>query len=390
MTKKNNLLLVSLLITVSIFIYLTIHHYMLKLGLNASSLCSISQTVNCDAAALSKFAEIFSIPIALMGAVFHFILLCFVLFYRLNWIDQSVYLQKTIRFMLLLAALTSLVIGAITLTFVKVICPFCVATYVFSFVNLFLGWDIAGASSKEKWSLAAYFGEYKSHLIALALIPASAWILSAMVQEKFGLAELNKIIPEKIAQWKNSKSYAFDPAIGLSNNVASDKIVLVEFADFKCPHCKAASQTIDTFLKSRNDVRFIFKPFPLDGTCNTSEQMQKGDGSRCTLAAWTLCAEKIAQKGWDMHHWIFDKQEELSGVSDLSSYLPEIEKMFQIKPEALTACADSTETYDLIKKSSTEGNNALVSGTPTIYLNGKKLGYGHIMEVLKSAVNELQ
>ena len=107
------------------------------------------------------------------------------------------------------------------------------------------------------------------------------------------------------------------------------------------------------------------------------------------MAAWVMCSEKIAQKGWLMHHWLFENQEEFSAITDLKSLLPQIEKEFQIKADQLTACADSSETYDLIKKSSEEGNKAQVSGTPTIYLNGQKLTYGHVLEVLKTAVNEL-
>ena len=388
MTKKLNLLLVSVLITIALFIYLTIHHYSIKLGLGGNALCSISEKINCDAAATSRFAEMLQIPIALMGVVFHIFLLGCLLFYKFRWVDQSVYLKRTVQFMLLIAAVVSIVMAIISLFIVKVICPFCFATYIFSFINLALGWNVINADQRD-YEFTNYFQDYKSHLIMLALIPVTAWIVSRMINENYGLAELNKVVPEKISQWKNSPVYEFDKQLGLNNGVASDKIVLVEFADFKCPHCRVASKTIETFLKGRNDVQFIFKPFPLDGTCNPGDQMSKGDGTRCTLAAWTLCAEQIAKKGWSMHHWIFDKQEEISAISDLRTLLPEIEKQFQLKPEELTACADSSSTYDLIKRSSNEGHKAQVSGTPTIYLNGKRLGSGHILQVLNAAVDEV-
>ena len=390
MTKKLNLLILSVLISIALFVYLTVHHYAIKLGLGGSALCSISQTINCDAAALSPYAEFFHIPIALLGAAFQTVLLGLLVFYRLRWVDDSIYLKRTLQFMLGLSAVVSIVMALISFFVVKVMCPFCFGTYLFSFISLFLGWNLIPTDKNQKFDIQDYFGEYKSHLILLALIPATAWIASAMIQENYGLAELTRIVPEKLAQWRNSAHYDFDKQLGLNNKVSSDKIVLVEFADFKCPHCKVASQTIDTFLKNRTDVQFIFKPFPLDGTCNSSEQIQKGDGTRCTLAAWALCAEKLAQKGFDVHHWIFEKQEEISGISDLSSLLPEIETKFQIKASEMTTCAQSSETYEQIRKSSEEGHKAKVSGTPTIYLNGKKLNYGHIMEVLKSAVAEVE
>lgn len=389
MAKKQNLLLISTLISIGLFIYLIIHHYAVKLGIGGGALCSISATLNCDAAATSRFAEVFQIPIALVGGIFQCFLLGVLVFLRLGWIDESAYLKRLLQFMLGLAAVVSLVMAFISFAVVKVICPFCFGIYIFSFISLFLGWNLF-SSDEKNFSFFQYFGEYKSYLILLVLIPVTSWIVSGMIQESYGLAQINRLVPEKVAQWKAGTVYNFDPSLGLNNKVLSDKIVLVEFADFKCPHCKTASKTIESFLKGRSDVQFIFKPFPLDGTCNSSDQMSKGDGSRCKLAAWALCAEQIAQKGWSVHHWIFEKQEELSSVSDLNILLPEIEQQFQIKPADLTACADSSATYDLLKKSSEEGSKAKVTGTPTIYLNGKKLPYGHILQVLTQAVNEVQ
>lgn len=117
--------------------------------------------------------------------------------------------------------------------------------------------------------------------------------------------------------------------------------------------------------------------------------MTKGDGSRCTLAAWAICAEQMNKKGSDVQHWIFEKQDELHTVSDLNSLLPELQEKFQLKSDELRTCAESSLTYDLLKKSSAEGNAAQVSGTPTIYLNGRKLNSGHILQILTAAVNEL-
>lgn len=389
MTKKQNLLLLSILITIGLFVYLTIHHYAIKLGLSASALCSISKTVNCDAAALSSFSEIYSTPVAVLGSFFHLFLLGFIVFARLGWAETTLFLRFSVRAMLLASAIVSVSMGLISVTLVKVICPFCVATYLFSFINLALGWNIFG-NLKGDFSFSNYLNQYKPHLVTFAFIPIMSWMTAGLIQESYGLAEVMKLVPEKLEQWRNSNNNDFDLSLGLSNKVNSNRAVLVEFADFKCPHCKMASQTIDTFLKARPDVQFIFKAFPLDGNCNGAENMQKGDGSRCTLAAWTMCAEKISQKGWDVHHWIFANQEELFQVSDLKPYLPKLEKEFGLDGKTLSDCADSSETYDQIKKMAAEGSKAQVSGTPTIYLNGKKLPYGQVLEVLKSAVDELK
>lgn len=383
MTKKSNLLIVSLLITIGLFTYLTIHHYALKVGLGSDSLCSISSNINCDAAATSSFAEIADIPIAILGGFFSFILLCFVGFYQLGFIESSTYLKNTVRTMLASAVAVSVVFGFVSFFVIKVLCPFCTATYVFALLNLFLGWNLV-QDVGDKFDFKNYFGAYKSHIVALALIPFFSWVTAGMIEKNYGLDELNKYIPSWIAQWKASTEYAFDNNVGLTNNVTNPKYTLVEFADFKCPHCKVASQVIDTFLKGRSDVLFVFKPYPLDGNCNDGVT-HKGDSSRCTLAAYTLCAEKIAKKGWSMHHWIFEHQERIIGVNDAKSLLPEIEKDLALDTKALAECADSAETFAEIKRGTQEGANAKVEGTPAIYMNGKFLPRAHILEVLRQA-----
>ncbi len=383
MTKKSNLLVLSLLVIIGLFAYLSYHHYAIKLGLAGNSLCSISSTFNCDAAATSMFAEVARIPIAILGGIFHLVLLSFVLFYRLGWIENTAYLQKTIRSMLVTSVVVSVVAGAISAFVIKVLCPFCTATYIFSLINLFLGWNLVQNFNKD-FKLSEYFSEYRSHLVALLSVPALSWVISGMIQSSYGLDVLKKQIPEKLAIWAASKSNNFDKTIGLSNGVENPRITLVEFADFKCPHCKSATSNIEIFLKGRTDVHFTFKPFPLDGNCNPGID-RKGDNSRCLLAAFTLCAEKLASKGWDLHHWIFENQEKFIPVSDAKSLLPEIETKFGLNKNQMSDCADSAEIYETIKKSTEEGKLANVEGTPTIYMNGKKLPLGSVLEVLRMA-----
>ncbi len=383
MTKKSNLLILSLLVTISLFVYLTVHHYALKLGLGGNSLCAISSKINCDVAATSSFAEFAGIPIAILGGVFHLVLLAFVVFYRFDWIENTSYLQKTIRSLLVVSVFVSLVSGAVSAFQLKVLCPFCTGTYLFSVINLIFGWNLVQDFNKD-FNFSNYFKDFKSHLVALLCIPAFSWVISGMIQSNYGLDEVKKQIPEKLAIWAASKEYTFDKSLGLSNGVENPRVSLVEFADFKCPHCKVASNTIETFLKGKTDILFIYKPFPLDGSCNPS-MGQKGDNSRCLLAGFALCAEKIAHKGWDMHHWIFERQEKIFSVSDAKTLLPEIEKDLGLSAAQMSDCADSAEIFEAIKKSSEEGKMANVEGTPTIYMNGKKLPWGHVLEMLRQA-----
>lgn len=387
MKLNKKLLVLSLLTTIGFFVYLVIHHYSVRLGLGGSSLCEISSHVNCDAAAASSYSEFLGIPIAILGAVYTLVLLCFIAFEQLKWIETSPYLKFTVRALLLGAVVVSITSGLYSIFILKIICPFCVGTYILSLINLALGWN-TGESSKKSIKLTGYFGEYKSHLIALICIPVISWVISGMIQTNYGLDLMKKRTPEFIHIWKSSPAYNFDSTAGLVKHVENPKATIVEFADFKCPHCKIASNTLNVFLKANPDIQFIFKPFPLDGNCN-SQVSQKGDNSRCQFAAFVLCAEKIAKKGWDLHYWLFDNQEAFFQIYDAKSLIPQIQSRFNIDGEQLANCSDSSEIYNIIKTTAEEGKMAQVEGTPTVYVNGKKLTTGHFLETLKLAIEEI-
>ena len=382
--RKFDLFIISLLITIAIFIYLTVHHFSLKLGLGTSSLCEISSKINCDATATSRFSEFLKIPIALWGAVFHIVLLGVVVFYRLGWVNPNNYLRFFIRFALVFAASMSIIMGGISSFIVQVYCPFCVLSYLFTVINLALGWNLI--HSQLDFDFKKYFTDYKSYPILLLIIPALSWIITGMVNENYGLSELEKRIPEIMNNWQRGEKYDFDLTTGIQYGPpANVSTTFVEFADFKCPHCKMAAQTTDSFLKGKSNIKFILKPYPLDGNCNPAIE-QKGDGTRCQLAAWAICADQLVQKGWEAQQWIFKQQEDFLPKSNLSQEQKNFEKEFNLDSLAFGACVDSTATYDKIKKMAQEGSHAQVSGTPTLFLNGKKLQYGQFLDVLNKAI----
>lgn len=384
MKNKLNLLIVSLFITCGLFIYLTIHHYAIQRGLDGPTLCSINEKLNCDAAASSQYSEVFGIPIAVLGLCFNFVMLVYALMSKLSWVDENKNTHFAIKAGFILASLICVSLAFISVLSIKVVCTFCLATYVFTFINTYLAWSIftpAVFNISELFSQKGTIGMFIS-------IPILAWFVSGVIQDNYGLDEIKKMSSEKILQWQSSPTYNFGD-VGLVQNQSGTKATLIEFADFKCPHCKTASTTLHNFIKGHNDIKFIYKPFPLDGVCNP-EINQKGDGSRCKMAAWALCSEKLSQKGWQVHKWYFDNQERLFQVSDLKEENRNIAKEFSLDYDAIESCSESVETYDLIKTSALEAKAAGVEGTPTIYLNNKKLPMGQFVEILRSALKTIK
>ncbi len=386
MNKKINFLLFSLFATVLTFSYLTFHHYSLLFGLSSTSICQINQTFNCDTAVLSSYSEAFGIPIALWGLSFSSILFLVVLCIRIGWLEVTAFISHSLQILFLVAALISVGLGLISTFLLKVVCPFCFLSYLLNFINCILIFKIFSFDATK--IRPSELAQHKGFLTTLIFIPFMAWFLSSTIQTSFGFDELQKIIPEKIAQWQQMPVQKFDLGLGLKKGVPQGKATIVEFADFKCPHCKAAAQTLKAFLNGNNDTTFIFKTFPLDGNCNPHVSF-KGDGSRCQMAGLVLCSEKIAQKGWRVHDYFFENQENLAATADIKPAFTQLAKEININGDEIIKCSESSQTYESIRKMTDEAKAAQVDGTPAIFMNNQKLGHGQFLQVLKEAFKSL-
>jgi protein-disulfide isomerase len=60
-------------------------------------------------------------------------------------------------------------------------------------------------------------------------------------------------------RWQRMKSDPRDFSLGPANA----PIVIVEFFDYRCPYCHAATEWVSDIARTRRDVRVVFKEFPI-------------------------------------------------------------------------------------------------------------------------------
>lgn len=376
------------LVAMSLHVYLAVQSYKLKLGLTANSLCNINETLNCDAVALSPYAQFLGIPMAVWGAAANLIFLVLLLI---------LFAGGTGRFLrgafwmgtLILGA--SAVMGLVSLLFMKNYCLFCLILYVLSVIQWFCIWRLQEESPLAllMGDLQSLVGEGKPIGILFAVVPAAAWLGHSMLSDHYGLRQSQRIIRESLFDWQASPPRDFTKE-GLLRHQGggSAKMVIVEFADFLCPHCKVASSMLHHFLQSRTDVELIFKPFPLDGNCNPGAG-SKGDNLRCQLAAAVFCSQSLGAKGWAAHDFVFEHQETWT-LSNFPSLLEDFARKHELSLESLKTCLDSPETKEQISRMAMEGHKANILGTPTIFVNGRKLDRGQFFPVLEAAYQSLR
>jgi protein-disulfide isomerase len=192
-----------------------------------------------------------------------------------------------------------------------------------------------------------------------------------------------------VVDWQNApvQNFVAKPSLVMGPAPEAAVMTLVEFADFRCGHCKRASYTLHAFVKSHPDVRFEFYSFPLDGACN--EKIEQANGISCRLATAVYCAEKEG-KGWPLHETLYNIQEQVNSFAtpaELDPLLSQTVTGLGLNWEHLQTCMNDPMSQDAIRSQAKQGGLVNVQGTPTIFANGKLLNRGNMVPVLQ-AVHE--
>ncbi|MBX2986547.1 MAG: thioredoxin domain-containing protein [Bdellovibrionaceae bacterium] len=387
------LALIFTLIAVGLHFYLAQQHYGLKFGgATGPSVCNINSQFNCDAVAASSYSTVFGVPVAVFGAVANLVLAFLLLVSWLGWTEDREAAARHSLWLAILIFLASVVMGFISFTMMHTYCLFCLAAYVLSILTLLCAWMGAGGLGPFMDDVKALFQERKWILGLFIAVPVLAFVSHVSTTKNLGGANLEPIVRDSLSRWSNAATTAeFDHSRGLEmSNPDGAKMTIVEFADFRCSHCRHAYPTLHAFANAHPDVKFVFKYFPLDGTCNPAPALGgRGDGISCLMASIVQCEQKTRQQGWEAHHYFFDNQESLVRIPAPDEVMKRYCDDQKADCEALKACVESGEIRDLVRASAMEGVTAGVQGTPSVFVNGKNLPNGQLIPVLEGAYRQL-
>ena len=214
-----------------------------------------------------------------------------------------------------------------------------------------------------------------SILIAALLISGSVIFYSLTAG---GLGANIKQAGDVVAGDKVNVSVDDDASMG--NEKA--KVVVVEFSDFQCPFCRTfwsgAYQQIKKEYVDTGKVKFVYRDFPLSFH---SAAMSAAQGSQCA---------KDQGKFWEMHDKMFSEQEKLGqgtvqfGVSDIKKWASQI----GLNTNEFNQCLDSEKYKSEVEKDIADGSAYGVSGTPTLFINGRIVVGAQPFAVFKAIIDE--
>jgi len=168
-----------------------------------------------------------------------------------------------------------------------------------------------------------------------------------------------------------NKVYPLTVGDSPSKGPADAKVTIVEFSDYQCPFCSQAEPLIDQVMQEYpKDVKRVYKQFPL-----TSIHPNALPASKAAVAAGKQ------GKFWEMHAKLFGNQRDLS-PDNYKKWAEEL-KLDMARFEKDLAAPDVQGAID---KDGQEARAAEVTGTPTIFVNGKRLQQ-RSLEGFKAAID---
>ncbi len=143
---------------------------------------------------------------------------------------------------------------------------------------------------------------------------------------------------------------------GPSKGAENAKVTIVEFSDFQCPACRAAHPGLTELVeKYPNDVRWVFKNFPLP--------MHQHSTAAAAAGVYAYAHHKF----WETADWFFGHQE-LLGDDGFKAAA----KAVGLDPTAFLAATTDPKELAKVEADKTEGENLKLSGTPSIFINGRQ------------------
>jgi protein-disulfide isomerase len=171
--------------------------------------------------------------------------------------------------------------------------------------------------------------------------------------------ELSDMTVDPLAEARSKLNPGTSPSLGPTDA----KITLIEFADFECPSCRQLDRALRELLPQHPEIRFVYKDFPL--TTIHPWAMTASLAGQCT-------AQQNPASFWKIHDIIFDSQD-LITPSNVWEKMADFATQIGLNVETFRACMANPDTTHEIEKTTAEGQDLNVTGTPTIFVNGRRI-----------------
>ena len=182
----------------------------------------------------------------------------------------------------------------------------------------------------------------------------SAVIIASGTQEKKSQTDILDALAKYADAIKKTHEFALE-GVPMKGNPEA-KVVLVEFADFQCPYCRMVSGELKKVHEKYGDtIAIYYKQFPLPMHSHAK-----------VASAASLAAHK-QQRFWQMHDLLYENQQALSNAK-----IKGLAQKIGLDSGKFVKDLEDPTIVGQVERDRAEGEKAGLTGTPTIFVNGKR------------------
>jgi uncharacterized membrane protein len=321
---------------------LEVVHAAAYLAPGAESFCTVGETLDCGAVALSRLSVIAGVPLPIWGAA--------------GFLALGVAAHRRSRLLLPLAAVAALVSVALfieSFSHVGALCMLCEAVHVLALALLGVAWvgrkDVDRDTSLGRGALD------------VLLTPAALVLLTAFFAPRYW----------QPLTWQEGVPYPHGTDEDGQRWVGAEtpEVTVVEYIDYGCPHCAVASNKMRMRLSRDADKLRVIRRHQPRTNCTMA-----GEGCGALRAA--LCADD-QDKFWEMDSWLFVHVPGKAEV-DFSAGAERI----GLDIATFEACHTAPETYERAKAERAIAFKRRVRNTPSYVVDNKKVDVEQIHDLL--------
>jgi protein-disulfide isomerase len=176
-------------------------------------------------------------------------------------------------------------------------------------------------------------------------------------------AVVGDIIPFGAKPFDPTKKTLEKGISGPSRGPKDAAVTIVEFGDLQCPACKAAQPAIEALVAAEPKARFVFQNFPLE----MHNWAAKG-------AAYADCVGHASNDAfWKFVAKTYETQADIT-AENADEKLTALADGAGVKGADIAACATTPVTKAHVDASLALGKAVNVTGTPTLFINGRTIG----------------
>ena len=160
-----------------------------------------------------------------------------------------------------------------------------------------------------------------------------------------------------------------DPTLGSPDA----QLVVVEFADFGCPYCKEASNTVRALAtKYPEKIYYQYRDYPVD---------ELHPEARLVAEAGECAYEQ--ERFWEFHDKAYQNQDSLS-----EQKVYKIAEEIGLDTKQFSDCVESGKYQEEVEGDYQDGLSVGVIGTPTFFINGNRIPGAIPYIILESLIEQ--